>query len=288
MLTNLRSLASTALVGATLALTSFAQTVVTDKPTYDHGETAIITAVGFQANEQVTFTITCPTCITPTLEQPWSAQADTEGEIVTTWIVSPAAPFGSEFEVSANGSSGALANFLFSNALGSGRVASVTPVTSGCVQQALPPVTGTELWYVEEYESYRVRLTNVTDVGAGGTAASIEVIVNSQNTASQCVTATRISTGVYEFITDMPPNACEGYGILYGTTGCASTPAARAAATASPSSRACAWLTSAPAAPLRCRTTSAPARQSPSPARTTSPPAPTRRAARRSCTSTRR
>ncbi len=32
---------------------------------------------------------------------------------------------------------------------------------------------------------------------------------------------------MYEFITDMPPNACEGYGILYGTTGCASTPAAR-------------------------------------------------------------
>ena len=229
MLTNLRSLASTALVGATLALTSFAQTVVTDKPTYDHGETAIITAVGFQANEQVTFTITCPTCITPTLEQPWLAQADTEGEIVTTWTVSPAAPFGSEFEVSASGSNGAQANFLFSNALGSGRVASVTPVTGGCVQQALPPVTGTELWYVEEYESYRVRLTNVTDVGAGGTAASIQVIVNSQNTASQCVTATRISTGVYEFITDMPPNACEGYGILYGTTGCASTPAARVA-----------------------------------------------------------
>ncbi len=167
-----------------LTLGAFAQSVVTDKPTYDHGETAIITAVGFRANEPVTFTITCPTCITPSLEQPWTAPADTEGEIVTTWIVSPAAPFGSEFEVSVNGSSSGQASFLFSNALGAGRVASVTPVAGGCVEKALPPVAGPELWYVEEYESYRVRLTNVTDVGAGGTAASIQVIVNSQNTAS--------------------------------------------------------------------------------------------------------
>ncbi|MFM7295732.1 MAG: HYR domain-containing protein, partial [Planctomycetota bacterium] len=229
MLTDLRSLASALVASATLALGASAQSVVTDKPTYDHGETAIITAVGFQANEQVTFTITCPTCIAPSLEQPWTVQADSEGEIVTAWVMSPAAPFGSELEVGANGSSGAQANFLFSNALGSGRVASVTPTTGGCVQQSLPPVTGTELWYVEEYESYRIRLTNVTDVGAGGTAPTIQVIVNSQNTASQCVTATRISTGVYEFVTDMPPNACEGYGILYGTSGCAAVPAARVA-----------------------------------------------------------
>jgi hypothetical protein len=225
MKSTLLQFTSSLLCGSVLALGASAQSIATDKPSYELGETAIITAAGFQPNEVVTFLVTTPNAITPSLETPWQAIANSQGDIVTTWAMSPTAPYGSEFQVTASNSSGFAANTLFSHALGQGRVASVVPVGSACVQQSLP-VSGTELWYVEEYESYQVTLTNVTDCSG---AATIEVIVNSQNTASQCVTATRLSPGVYRFITDMPPNACEGYGILYCTTGCSAGPSSTSA-----------------------------------------------------------
>ena len=217
---------SSLLCGSFLALGANAQSIATDKPSYELGETAIITAAGFQPNELVTFMVTVPNAITPSLETPWQAIANSQGDIVTTWAMNPAAPYGSEFQVTASNSAGFAANTIFSHALGQGRVSSVVPAGTGCVQQSLPPVTGTELWYVQEYQSYQVTLTNVTDCSG---AATIEVIVNSQNTASQCVTATRLSPGVYRFITDMPPNACEGYGILYCTTGCSAGPSSTSA-----------------------------------------------------------
>src|SRR5215510_12374503 len=59
--------------------------------------------------------------------------------------------------------------------LGSGRVTNVQPAGGGCISG--PTGGSVQSWDVQQAQSYRVTLSNVTDCAAGGTAGSIQVMV---------------------------------------------------------------------------------------------------------------
>ncbi len=99
--------------------------------------------------------------------------------------------------------------------LGSGRVFSVLPLDGGCVFDDDQPASSVEHWDVVQGKTYRVTLTNVTDCANGGTDATIKVNVKSSNTGNQCLDATKVDTGKYQFDVRMPSNACFTYPIVY-------------------------------------------------------------------------
>ena len=104
---------------------------------------------------------------------------------------------------------------------GSGYISNVEAVTPGaCVQST---VNGNnQFWDIAQGNTYIITLSNVTDCANGGTDATIEVIVKNSNTGNTCVTASLVSTGVYEFEFTMPAEACATFPILYCTNNCSS------------------------------------------------------------------
>jgi hypothetical protein len=102
-----------------------------------------------------------------------------------------------------------------------GYVSSVTPIDGGGLH--FDGGTDGNKWDVQQGKAYKITLTNVLDAANGGTDPSMEVMVKSSsaNNSNQCFTATKVSTGVYEFTISMPATACNTYPILYGTTACA-------------------------------------------------------------------
>ena len=102
--------------------------------------------------------------------------------------------------------------------LGTGRLAGVTPVYSGCV---FGPTGGTvQAWDVERGDTYRLTLSNVTDCANGGTDATINVRVNSSTPgyAYTDLVAYYVSPGVYQFDFYVPANAVCTFPIFYCTT----------------------------------------------------------------------
>jgi hypothetical protein len=73
------------------ASTTFGQTITTDLPDYQPGETVIITGAGFQPGETVTLLVEHvgdePSGTDPQYHQPWDVVADIDGNIQTTWNV---------------------------------------------------------------------------------------------------------------------------------------------------------------------------------------------------------
>ncbi|MBK5285756.1 MAG: hypothetical protein JJE25_10175, partial [Bacteroidia bacterium] len=87
-----------------------AQTLTTDRPDYQPGDTAIITGSGFWANEGVTMQIVHVDGSPPdtgAAHLPWNIVADASGNFVTTWIVDPDA-FGELLRANADGQSSSL------------------------------------------------------------------------------------------------------------------------------------------------------------------------------------
>lgn len=94
--------------------------------------------------------------------------------------------------------------------LGSARVTSVIGLTGdpdnnnpACVRQDTPP-TGTEHWDVRQNHTYRVRLEGVTE--CSGDTIQVHIFnpfrdVNDPEDCytPQCLTATRVGDGIYEF-----------------------------------------------------------------------------------------
>src|SRR5262245_63298160 len=104
--------------------------------------------------------------------------------------------------------------------VGAARVTNVVGTNGGCVFQDSVPTNAVESWDVEQGKTYVITLSNVTDAAGGGTAATMQVIVKNGSTIDQCLTATRVSNGVYTFTITMPVNACNTAPIQYGTSGC--------------------------------------------------------------------
>jgi hypothetical protein len=73
------------------ASTAFGQTITTDLPDYQPGETVIITGTGFQPGETVTLLVEHvgdePVGTDPQYHQPWDVVADIDGNIQATWNV---------------------------------------------------------------------------------------------------------------------------------------------------------------------------------------------------------
>jgi hypothetical protein len=106
----------------------------------------------------------------------------------------------------------------FAIPLGTGRLASVTPIDGGCV--AGPSGATVQAWDVERGRMYTLTLTNVTDCANGGTDATINVRVNSSTPSHEYtdLVATYVSPGVYQFIYAVPDNAVCTFPIFYCTT----------------------------------------------------------------------
>jgi hypothetical protein len=83
--------------------------------------------------------------------------------------------------------------------LGTGRLASVTPVYSGCVSG--PTGSTVQMWDVQRGDTYRLTLSNVTDCANGGTDPTINVRVNASTPTYEYtdLVAYYVSPGVYQF-----------------------------------------------------------------------------------------
>ena len=96
------------------------------------------------------------------------------------------------------------------------RLTNVTPVNGGCVSGPHGPAT--QAWDIEAGETYTITLEYVTECADGGTAATLDVRVNSSNTGNMDLVATMVATGVYEFDFTMPAEGICTYPINYCTT----------------------------------------------------------------------
>jgi protocatechuate 3,4-dioxygenase beta subunit len=104
--------------------------------------------------------------------------------------------------------------------LGLGRIVSVEPLDGGCVQETVASATSLAYWDIEPGLTYRVTLSNVTDCANGGTDASLEVVVHSENIVNQCLTASHAATGLYTFDITIPPLSCDTLPMNYCTIHC--------------------------------------------------------------------
>jgi hypothetical protein len=108
--------------------------------------------------------------------------------------------------------------------LGTGRVVSVTPLDGGCISQDLPP-SGTENWNIEQVFLYRVRLENVTECSGDTIHVHLFNPFRSEDDPDdcyhpQCLEATRVGDGAYEFTVQFPapPRQGKRYFIRYCTS----------------------------------------------------------------------
>jgi hypothetical protein len=108
--------------------------------------------------------------------------------------------------------------------LGTGRVVSVTPLDGGCISQELPP-SGTENWNIEQVFRYRVRLENVTECSGDTIHVHLFNPFRSEDDPDdcyhpQCLEATRVGDGAYEFTVRFPapPRQGKRYFIRYCTS----------------------------------------------------------------------
>lgn len=211
------------------SLTGYAQTITTSAPDYAPGSTATFYGSGWGANEAVTViiqNITTPICYNG-LCCPHYVTADANGDFTLTWTVCQCN--GDSLVATATGqTSNVTATVYFTDSQdGTACISSVVAEDGGCVVSSLS--ANNQFWDVQENKIYSVTLSNATDVGNGGTDATIEVIVKNTNTGNQCYTATNptilfppFQAGIYTFEVTMPTNACFTYPILYGTTNCQS------------------------------------------------------------------
>lgn len=96
------------------------------------------------------------------------------------------------------------------------RLTQVTPLDAGCVSGPTGP--SVQKWDVEAGRTYRIRLEDVLECADGGTAATLNVRVNSSVTGNQDLVAQFVATGVYDFDVTLPANAECTLPIFYCTT----------------------------------------------------------------------
>ena len=96
------------------------------------------------------------------------------------------------------------------------RLTSVVALDGGCVSGPTGPTT--QFWDVQPGKTYQLTITNVTECGSSGTAATIGVRINSTGSGNFDLVATNTGVGTYTFSFTMPANAACTFVISYCTT----------------------------------------------------------------------
>jgi hypothetical protein len=98
----------------------------------------------------------------------------------------------------------------------SAQLTAVIALDGGCVSG--PTGQSTQFWEVQPGKTYQLTITNVTDCGNGGTAATIGVRLNSTGSGNTDVVAINSGVGIYTFSFTVPANAACTMPIFYCTT----------------------------------------------------------------------
>src|ERR1043165_2485406 len=180
----------------------FGQTIMSDRPDYPPGDTAILTASGFSAGETVTLLVVHADeqgdNDSSEAHQPWEVMADNEGNFVTMWHV----PFdedeeGALLKATADGqSSGTHAEVLFTDATCIGPVVLTNP-TGGtrCVGESISfTVTVTANGIGTLNYQWKKGGVNIPGATTSGSTSSTYTIpsVSSSNAGSYSVTVVRV------------------------------------------------------------------------------------------------
>ena len=96
------------------------------------------------------------------------------------------------------------------------RLISVTPADGGCVSGPTGPAV--QSWDVEPGKTYTVTISNVTECANGGTAATLNVRVNSSVSGNFDLVATLVAPGTYQFNFTLPADVACTLPIYYCTT----------------------------------------------------------------------
>src|SRR5262245_44594721 len=112
----------------------------------------------------------------------------------------------------------ALVGSLFAPSLthAAARLTNVVALDGGCVSG--PAGNTVQFWDVQPGKTYQLTITNATECGNGGTAATINVRVNSSGSGNSDLIATNTAPGTYVFSFTLPVNATCTFPIFYCTT----------------------------------------------------------------------
>jgi hypothetical protein len=211
------------LVVTAAAQSAWSQSVQTDKEDYTPGETALISASGFHADEAITLQVVhmaggTPCTCSGTDHDPWTVYADSNGDVSASWLVGTEDSLGAIFMLTADCGHGLHAEYVFTDGIGTARIANVVGLGGACSQLTTIGVgpNAEQFWEVERNKSYIVTLTNVSE--CSGT--TIEVVVHSGNLGDTCLTATNVAPSQYSFVFAMPADACRTFTISYCTNSC--------------------------------------------------------------------
>jgi len=97
-----------------------------------------------------------------------------------------------------------------------GQLTNVSAVGAGCVSGPTGPVV--QAWDVEQGETYKLTISNVTDCANGGTDATLNMRINSTDHGNTDLVATNVAVGVYEVNFTLPGDAGCTFPIFYCTT----------------------------------------------------------------------
>ena len=103
-----------------------------------------------------------------------------------------------------------------SRAHANARLVSVVPVDGGCL--AGPTGPAVQAWDVQPGRTYRLRLEGVWECTGGGTAATLDVRVNSTSSGNTDAVAVQVAAGTYEFDFTMPANCVCTFPLFYCTS----------------------------------------------------------------------
>ena len=202
---------ATCLLSLFLILGSRAAEVMTDQLDYQPGDTVFIIGSGFAPGETVFLQVINGDGqgLSGPWGEPWTASADQDGNVLTTWEVCPEECFEAVLHLMALGeTSNEFAEAFFTDAIFNLRLLTLTSPTGSCSRRQ----AALERWFLEPGGTYTVTIQTVTS-GPGSICFSNDPtsipITLASNFGGTIFTVDRLpNTNQYRGTVTIPTNAC--------------------------------------------------------------------------------
>jgi len=202
---------STCVLSLFLMLGSRAAELITDQLDYQPGDTVYIIGTGFAPGETVFLQVINGSGegLSGPWGEPWTALADQDGTVLTTWEVCPEECFEAVLHLMALGeTSNEFAETFFTDAIFNLRLLTITSPTGSCSRR----IAALERWSLEPGGTYTVTIQTVTS-GPGSICFSNDPpsipITLASNFGNTIFTVDRLpNTNQYRGTVTIPTNAC--------------------------------------------------------------------------------
>ena len=200
---------------------SRAAELITDQLDYQPGDTVYIIGTGFAPGETVFLQVINAGSgegLSGPWGEPWTALADQDGNVLTTWEVCPEECFEAVLHVMALGeTSNEFAETFFTDAIFNLRLLALTSPTGSCSRRQL--IGGADRWLVEQGGTYTVTIQTVT-TGPGSICfsndpPSIAIRLDATFGTNVFTVDREVGTNLYRGTVVIPTNACGSSFLTY-------------------------------------------------------------------------